>query len=106
MATLGVVAVIARTANIPVIPAVLLTLGCYGFAYTGAVARGFALAQLLSVAGIAMLLRSRERPARRFAAGMLMGAATFANYLAAFTAAWIVGHTQRFRAAVSMRLCS
>ena len=92
VATLGVVAVIARTANIPVIPAVLLTLGCYGFAYTGAVARGFALAQLLSVAGIAMLLRSRERPARRFAAGMLMGAATFANYLAAFTAAAALLH--------------
>ena len=30
--------------------AVLLTVGCYGFAYTGAIERGFAMAQMLSVA--------------------------------------------------------
>ena len=49
--TLSLVAAIARSGGIPVVPAVLLTVGCYGFAYTGAIARGFALAQMLSVAG-------------------------------------------------------
>ena len=29
--------------GIPAAPAVLLTVGCYGFAYTGAIARGFAI---------------------------------------------------------------
>jgi len=42
--TLGLVAAIARAAAIPAVTAILLTLGCYGFAYTGAIARGFALA--------------------------------------------------------------
>ena len=54
--TLSLVAAIARSGGIPVAPAVLLTVGCYGFAYTGAIARGFALAQMLSVAGVAVLL--------------------------------------------------
>ena len=49
--TLSLVALIARSDGIPMVPAVLLTVGCYGFAYTGAIARGFALAQMLSVAG-------------------------------------------------------
>ena len=31
----------------------LLTLGCYGFVYTNAIARGFALAQMLTLCGIA-----------------------------------------------------
>ena len=38
--------------------AMLLTLGCYGFAYTGAIARGFALAQALTLWGVAVLLAS------------------------------------------------
>ena len=54
--TLSLVAMIARSAGIPAVAAMLLTVGCYGFAYTGAIARGFALAQLLSVAGVALLL--------------------------------------------------
>ena len=54
----------------PPVPAVLLTVGCYGFAYTGAIARGFALAQMLSVAGVAMLLIARTpREAARWPAG-------------------------------------
>ena len=41
--------------------AMLLTLGCYGFAYTGAIARGFALAQALTLAGMLVVLRGRGR---------------------------------------------
>ena len=86
--TLSLVAAIARSGGIPVVPAVLLTVGCYGFAYTGAIARGFALAQMLSVAGIAVLLGAERRASRMLAAGMLLGAATFAHYLAVFRHAW------------------
>ena len=78
--------------GIPVVPAVLLTVGCYGFAYTGAIARGFALAQMLSVAGIAVLLGAERRASRMLAAGALLGAATFANYLAVFTACAVLLH--------------
>ena len=67
--TLSLVAAIARSGGIPVVPAVLLTVGCYGFAYTGAIARGFALAQMLSVAGIAVLLGAERRASRMLAAG-------------------------------------
>ena len=84
--TLGLVAVIARSAAIPPIPAVALTLGSYAFAYTSAIARGFALSQMLSVAGVALLLGSRRGTWRMAAAGLLLGAATFANYLALFVA--------------------
>jgi hypothetical protein len=84
--TLVLIAAIALVENIPASAAVLLTVGCYGFAYTGAIARGFALAQMLSVAGIAVLLAARWRPCRVLAAGLLLGAATCANYLAAFVA--------------------
>jgi hypothetical protein len=84
--TLGLVAAIAQSAGIAAVPAVLLTVGCYGFAYTGAIARGFALAQLLSVAGVALLLTEQRRAGRMLAAGILLGAATFANYLAVFVA--------------------
>jgi hypothetical protein len=86
IATLVLVAIIARSTGVPAVPAVLLTVGCYGFAYTGAVARGFALAQMLSVAGIAVLLCAQHRARVALAAGTLLGAATFANYLAAFVA--------------------
>jgi hypothetical protein len=75
-----------------VVPAVLLTVGCYGFAYTGAIARGFALAQMLSVAGVAVLLGAERRSSRMLAAGALLGAATFANYLAVFTACAVLLH--------------
>lgn len=88
--TLAVVATIARSVGVAPAPAVLLTVGCYGFAYTGAIARGFALAQMLSVAGVALLLAPRRRP---LAAGALLGAATFANYLAVFVACAGLVHT-------------
>ncbi len=86
--TLSLVATLARSVAIPAVPAVLLTVGCYGFAYTGAIARGFALAQMLSVAGIVLLLAADRRSGRTLAlaGGALLGAATFTNYLAAFVA--------------------
>jgi 4-amino-4-deoxy-L-arabinose transferase-like glycosyltransferase len=84
---LGLVAVIARRVGASAVMALLLTLGCYGFVYINVVARGFALAQLLLLAGVAMLSAAR-RPGRvqGVAAGMLLGAATFTNYLAVFVA--------------------
>ena len=86
LVTLGLIAVIARSVGIPPVAAILLTVGCYGFAYTGATARAFAMAQMLSVAGVAVLITARSRSWLSFAAGVLLGAATFTNYLAAFVA--------------------
>jgi hypothetical protein len=60
-----------------------LTLGCYGFAYTGSIARGFAMAQMLSLWGVWLLCARRGRIAGA-AAGALLGAAVLTNYLAAF----------------------
>jgi Dolichyl-phosphate-mannose-protein mannosyltransferase len=68
--------------------AMLLTVGCYGFAYTGAIARGFALAQMLTLCGVAVALNPRPRTAF---SGVLLGAACFTNYLAAFTPAALLG---------------
>ena len=86
VAALCMVAVIARLAGVPAVMAVLLTAGCYGFVYTGVIARGFALAQLLTLSGVAVLLCAERRASGRIAlvAGTLLGAATFSNYLAAF----------------------
>jgi len=84
MAALVAVAAIARRVAVPPALAMLLTLGCYGFAYTGAIARGFALAQALTLWGVALLVSAEGRSSRRLAAGLLLGAATFANYLAVF----------------------
>ena len=79
----------------------LLTVGCYGFAYTGAIARAFAMAQMLSVAGVAVLIIARRRPWSSFAAGTLLGAATFTNYLAAFVACAALLHTVVARGAAA-----
>ncbi len=84
--TLGMIAAIARSVGISPVAATLLTVGCCGFAYTGTTARAFATAQMLSVAGVAVLMIARRRPWFSFAAGALLGAATFTNYLAAFVA--------------------
>ncbi len=105
VAALCLVAWIARTVAIPPVPAVLLTIGCYGFAYTGTVARGFALAQMLNVAGIALLIGDRERPERALFAGTLLGAATFTNYLAAWVGCAALLHTLRRRPAVIGAAC-
>lgn len=84
---LGLVAVIARRVGASAVMALLLTLGCYGFVYINVVARGFALAELLLLAGAAVLCAA-SRPGRvlEAAAGMLLGAAAFTNYLAVFVA--------------------
>ena len=81
-----VVGGIARRAGVPPLPAMLLTLGCYGFSYTAAVARGFALADLLTLAGVWLLLDAerRRRAVPALAGGLLLGLASFANYLAVF----------------------
>jgi hypothetical protein len=108
LAALATVGRIARRIGVPAALAMLVTLGCY----TGSIARGFALAQLLALLGVwAALVPHQRHPRRRpgthaffaayagevmdgrrspmpscLAAGLLLGAASFANYLAAFTA--------------------
>ncbi|WP_428377586.1 hypothetical protein [Lichenicoccus sp.] len=99
-ALLGV-AKLARLCGVPPVASVLITIGCYGFAYTGSIARGFALAQLCVIWGTVLtLLAVRQehavagpaaRPAARprdvaiaCAGGVVLGLASFTNYLAAF----------------------
>jgi uncharacterized membrane protein len=101
--TLGLIAVIARAVGISPAAAVLLTVGCYGFAYTGTTARAFAMAQMLSVAGIAVLIIAPRRASPSFAAGALLGAATFTNYLAAFVACAALLHTVVARSGAARR---
>ncbi len=79
LGALATVGPIARRCGISVPLAMLLTFGCYGFAYTGAIARGFALAQLLTLVGIVGALSGR-----RLLGGALLGAAVATNYLAVF----------------------
>lgn len=70
LGALGLVGVIARQSGIPPAVAMLVTLGCYGFAYTGAIARGFALAHLLMLAGVACAFGGRRcQPVRGVARG-------------------------------------
>jgi hypothetical protein len=82
---LALTGVIAHSARLPPVWAMLLTLGCYGFTYTSVVARGFALAQLLVLSGVACLML-QPRIWRFALAGALFGAATFSNYLSVFAA--------------------
>jgi hypothetical protein len=95
LGALALVAWIAAATAIPILPALGFTLLSYGFAYTGIVARGFALAQFLNLAGVALTLLAlrRRQPAIALAAGLAFGAASFSNYLAIFTAlaatAWL-----------------
>jgi len=85
LGALGLTGVIAQTARVPPVLAMLLTLGCYGFTYTSVVARGFALALLLLLGGVVGLLCGRR--IWHFAlAGALLGAATLTNYLSVFAA--------------------
>jgi Dolichyl-phosphate-mannose-protein mannosyltransferase len=85
LGALAFIGVIARQVRLSAARAMLLTLGCYGFTYTSVVARGFALAQLLVLAGVACLFSGR-RGAWSALAGALFGAATLTNYLAVFAA--------------------
>ncbi|HET6183821.1 MAG TPA: glycosyltransferase family 39 protein [Acetobacteraceae bacterium] len=93
LCALALVGAIARRAELPPVPAMLLTLGSYGFAYTATVARGFALAQALALLGVLLALRAEQRRAAAVAAGagVAFGTAMLANYLAAFVAAAALG---------------
>ncbi len=81
VASIGLVGLIARRCAIHPPLAMLLTLGSYGFAYTNAIARGFAPAQVLTLGGVALLLHNRA-----VLAGVCLGAACCCNYLAVFAA--------------------
>lgn len=93
LAALALVGRIARVCDLPWAPAMLFTLGSYGFAYTGAVARDFAMAQMLALAGVLLVLRAERRrtPSVAALAGLCLGAATLTSYLAAFVAAAAFG---------------
>jgi hypothetical protein len=108
---LALTGVIARTARLPPVWAILITMGCYGFTYTSVVARGFALAQLLLLGGVAVLL-SGTRFRHFVVAGALFGAATMTNYLALFAVAacllafgWEALRLTRFRL-ICVHLCA
>ena len=78
-------------------PAAAICLGCYGFVYTNAIARGFALAGLLLCAGVLLLLRGRQT-----LAGLCFGAACATNYLAVFVAAATIPAARGWRAVPPM----
>jgi hypothetical protein len=83
----------AAAAGLPPLATGLATALAYGFAYTGGVARGFALAHLLlglGVLGVVLAWRRRSAGAAALG-GLAAGGASFANYLAAFPAAAAVG---------------
>jgi hypothetical protein len=82
MIAIGLVGTIARRCGIRPALAMLVTLGCYGFVYTSAIARAFAMTEVLTLGGVAFLLARRE-----FLAGVCFGAACCCNYLAVFVAA-------------------
>jgi hypothetical protein len=87
VASLATLARLAAATKTPILPTLLITLLAYGFAYTGSVARGFALAQLLTLLGFLTLFHAGAKKRRlAFAGGLLLGAASFINYLAIFPA--------------------
>ncbi len=88
LAALWAVAGVAVLIDIPALPAMALTLCSYGFAYTGIIARDFALAQLLDLVGVWLALIAARRQDWRcaLAGGLALGAASFTNYLAIFIA--------------------
>lgn len=90
LVALAAVGGIAVRSGIPPALAMLLTLGCYGFAYTGLIARGFALAQALTLAGVLVLLHARGRRRGLLLAGTLLGAAAASNYLAVFVGGAVI----------------
>ena len=94
LAALGLVGAVAAASGVPAAPAMAFTLGSYAFVYTGAIARDFALAEALALGGTWLALRAAaapRAPPRRFAAaGLLLGAASFTNYLATFIGAAVL----------------
>ena len=102
--TLGALALLGRIAGrMGISPslAIVITTLFYGFAYTGIVARDFALATLCAMAGTLLAIDAARRGSARagFCAGALFGAACFSNYLAVFTALavglWLAAMTWR-----------
>ncbi len=91
--SLGLTGRIARRCGIRPLSAMLVTLGCYGFVYTNAIARGFAPAEMLTLAGVTLLLGRRP-----VAAGVMLGAACGCNYLAVFVAAAAAVSARAWRA--------
>jgi hypothetical protein len=86
LGSLGVIAWLAEAAGITVFATLGITLLSYGFAYTGIVARDFALAQFLNLLGFSMVFQGVRKNDRRLAlgGGLALGAASFTNYLAVF----------------------
>jgi hypothetical protein len=86
MAALAALAWLSMLAKIPVPNTLLIASLSYGFVYTGIVARGFALAQLLNILGMALTLKgdATRKWGLAFAGGLAFGAAGFTNYLAIF----------------------
>jgi hypothetical protein len=77
--SIALVGIIAHRCDVRPVVAMSLTLGCYGFVYTNAIARGFAMAEMLTLGGVALLLGGRS-----ILAGVCLGAACCCNYLAVF----------------------
>ena len=88
VASIVLTGLIARQCGIPPALAMLITLGCYGFVSTNAVARGFALAEALTLGGVVLLLGRRP-----VLAGLCLGAACCCNYLAVFVAGAVAAIT-------------
>ena len=102
--TLGALALLGRIAlRMGISPSltIAITTLFYGFAYTGIVARDFALATLCAMAGTLLAIDAARGGSARagFCAGALLGAACFSNYLASFTAVavglWLAWMTWR-----------
>ncbi|HEY4173188.1 MAG TPA: hypothetical protein VGM42_09180, partial [Rhodopila sp.] len=93
LVSLGLTGTIAQRLGIRPVTAMLLTLGCYGFVYTNAIARGFAPAETLTLGGVTLLLGRRP-----VLAGVCLGAACCCNYLAVFVAAAVIVVTLSWRA--------
>jgi hypothetical protein len=83
--SLCLVGIIARFFAIPSTTSMLLTLGCYGFVYTNAIARGFAPALMLLLCGITLQIARRP-----LLAGVCLGAACCCNYLALFVTVAVI----------------
>ncbi len=97
LASLALTGTIARRCGARPAVAMLLTLGCYGFVYTNAIARGFAPAGMFGLAGVALLLGRRP-----LWAGAMFGAACGCNYLAVFVAVGAIGAARAWRAVAAM----
>uniref|UniRef100_UPI002613439E glycosyltransferase family 39 protein n=1 Tax=Acidocella sp. TaxID=50710 RepID=UPI002613439E len=80
-------ACIARRLRVAAGPVLAMALLSYGFCYTAILARPYALAGALNIAGVGLALAAAEEGRRgpAWAAGLCLGAACFSEYLAVFT---------------------